>query len=134
MSPVGIVNCYRRIVLYFFLMIRRPPRSTLFPYTTLFRSSPAWSGVKFFGKRVQTFGCIDAWVHADRDQLQRQSAFFGILLHSPKGCGEWRATGGTGREDEVDRDCFAFDQIAVEIELLAVLIIDASVRNLRRGE
>src|SRR3712207_8316131 len=24
---------------YFFLMIRRPPRSTLFPYTTLFRSA-----------------------------------------------------------------------------------------------
>src|SRR3712207_8016344 len=27
------------IVVFFFLMIRRPPRSTLFPYTTLFRSS-----------------------------------------------------------------------------------------------
>src|SRR6266511_5085056 len=27
---------------FFFLMIRRPPRSTLFPYTTLFRS-PAWT-------------------------------------------------------------------------------------------
>src|SRR6266540_6638332 len=27
--------------LFFFLMIRRPPRSTLFPYTTLFRSQPA---------------------------------------------------------------------------------------------
>src|SRR3954462_13772592 len=26
------------VQLYFFLMIRRPPRSTLFPYTTLFRS------------------------------------------------------------------------------------------------
>src|SRR3712207_9513158 len=26
-------------LLFFFLMIRRPPRSTLFPYTTLFRSS-----------------------------------------------------------------------------------------------
>src|SRR4029077_18886475 len=26
------------LVSYFFLMIRRPPRSTLFPYTTLFRS------------------------------------------------------------------------------------------------
>src|SRR2546428_10273825 len=25
---------------FFFLMIRRPPRSTLFPYTTLFRSAP----------------------------------------------------------------------------------------------
>src|SRR3712207_7726728 len=28
--------CY--VFLFFFLMIRRPPRSTLFPYTTLFRS------------------------------------------------------------------------------------------------
>src|SRR5258708_22285665 len=27
------------IILFFFLMIRRPPRSTLFPYTTLFRST-----------------------------------------------------------------------------------------------
>src|SRR2546421_4773498 len=27
--------------LFFFLMIRRPPRSTLFPYTTLFRSRSA---------------------------------------------------------------------------------------------
>src|SRR3712207_8836620 len=27
------------IPLFFFLMIRRPPRSTLFPYTTLFRSA-----------------------------------------------------------------------------------------------
>src|SRR6266478_8578639 len=26
------------IFIFFFLMIRRPPRSTLFPYTTLFRS------------------------------------------------------------------------------------------------
>src|SRR2546428_8190807 len=29
---------------FFFLMIRRPPRSTLFPYTTLFRSLRAPSG------------------------------------------------------------------------------------------
>src|SRR5256886_5822820 len=27
------------VVYFFFLMIRRPPRSTLFPYTTLFRSA-----------------------------------------------------------------------------------------------
>src|SRR5687767_15799499 len=26
------------VLIFFFLMIRRPPRSTLFPYTTLFRS------------------------------------------------------------------------------------------------
>src|SRR2546427_6942119 len=30
---------------FFFLMIRRPPRSTLFPYTTLFRS-PALMGIE----------------------------------------------------------------------------------------
>src|SRR3712207_8844400 len=29
------------LVFFFFLMIRRPPRSTLFPYTTLFRSARA---------------------------------------------------------------------------------------------
>src|SRR2546426_5108002 len=28
---------------FFFLMIRRPPRSTLFPYTTLFRSLQDWT-------------------------------------------------------------------------------------------
>src|SRR5215211_8508226 len=32
-----MVNYYM-LVLFFFLMIRRPPRSTLFPYTTLSRS------------------------------------------------------------------------------------------------
>src|SRR5688572_32057567 len=30
---------------FFFLMIRRPPRSTLFPYTTLFRSTHAKIGL-----------------------------------------------------------------------------------------
>src|SRR6266536_4753136 len=32
----------RLLYCLFFLMIRRPPRSTLFPYTTLFRSCWAW--------------------------------------------------------------------------------------------
>src|SRR5688572_30993378 len=39
--------CGLRLVCFFFLMIRRPPRSTLFPYTTLFRSgltAPAGGG------------------------------------------------------------------------------------------
>src|SRR2546430_12437630 len=31
-------------MMFFFLMIRRPPRSTLFPYTTLFRSSQLAEG------------------------------------------------------------------------------------------
>src|SRR5438874_13268127 len=32
------MSSYFYTCLFFFLMIRRPPRSTLFPYTTLFRS------------------------------------------------------------------------------------------------
>src|SRR3989454_7375815 len=41
--PVAIVR-----LLFFFLMIRRPPRSTLFPYTTLFRSY--WSSASRFSR------------------------------------------------------------------------------------
>src|SRR2546426_10893690 len=36
--------------IFFFLMIRRPPRSTLFPYTTLFRSAPARSAPQRSGR------------------------------------------------------------------------------------
>src|ERR1035437_4112426 len=40
----------KRCYFFFFLMIRRPPRSTLFPYTTLFRSD-------WMGQRVLDVGC-----------------------------------------------------------------------------
>src|SRR5256885_12092870 len=53
MSALGYRFYKSKILVFFFLMIRRPPRSTLFPYTTLFRSrislwmllrpSPGWS-------------------------------------------------------------------------------------------
>src|SRR5947208_7309521 len=37
---------------FFFLMIRRPPRSTLFPYTTLFRSPWVNDFYEFMGEHV----------------------------------------------------------------------------------
>ena len=40
------------IFFFFFLMIRRPPRSTLFPYTTLFRSADSLSNVTVFGNEL----------------------------------------------------------------------------------
>src|SRR5688572_33446384 len=40
---------------FFFLMILRPPRSTLFPYTTLFRSNRYTSGCAGVG--LCNFGC-----------------------------------------------------------------------------
>src|SRR2546430_14590848 len=38
MSLINIIRAFSKFISFFFLMIRRPPRSTLFPYTTLFRS------------------------------------------------------------------------------------------------
>src|SRR5438270_7525115 len=42
--------------LFFFLLIRRPPRSTLFPYTTLFRSVPQFGfGLVGVNHRFESF-------------------------------------------------------------------------------
>src|SRR3712207_6950192 len=40
-------------------MIRRPPRSTLFPYTTLFRSEPAWLGHRR-ASQIRSAWCSEA--------------------------------------------------------------------------
>src|SRR6266581_5480207 len=41
------------ICVLFFLMIRRPPRSTLFPYTTLFRPAPATASRERPGRAIR---------------------------------------------------------------------------------
>src|SRR5258708_31628948 len=57
---------------FFFLMIRRPPRSTLFPYTTLFRSSCAWyPSMRLF--RQPTPGNWDAVFKNVAEELDRKS-------------------------------------------------------------
>src|SRR2546427_2312328 len=53
-------------------MIRRPPRSTLFPYTTLFRSRPAF----FAGRR--TYGFVSSGNAAGQMQMHRS------ILGSPR--------------------------------------------------
>src|SRR5206468_12641533 len=60
-----LLHCRNSILPFFFLMIRRPPSSTLFPYTTLFRShlckNPSLSVPR---TRVQTSSswCLARWV------------------------------------------------------------------------
>src|SRR6185369_17531867 len=49
--------------LFFFLMIRRPPRSTLFPYTTLFRSFG-----ESFRMSTDDFRTRDAEGHSERSE------------------------------------------------------------------
>src|SRR5256885_826736 len=43
-----MVLLFDRLYAFFFLMIRRPPRSTLFPYTTLFRAGHSWACSRVF--------------------------------------------------------------------------------------
>src|SRR2546422_9270809 len=65
--------CESHCFFFFFLMIRRPPRSTLFPYTTLFRSV-FWS--------IIATGCVwplllvvavDSYLETGRLQVDRKS-------------------------------------------------------------
>src|SRR5437763_9603499 len=53
-------------LLFFFLMIRRPPRSTLFPYTTLFRSA----GVELERHVGAVVGRIDHELVADQSRIE----------------------------------------------------------------
>src|SRR5260221_13827946 len=66
--------------MFFFLMIRRPPRSTLFPYTTLFRSSVpsvsscrmvVWSRVTFFIGRYRSTRTLSLKDRRDGLRIQR---------------------------------------------------------------
>src|SRR3712207_8219939 len=56
-------------VLCFFLMIRRPPRSTLFPYTTLFRSRIA--SVSDYSLALRSDGTVVAWGSNTSGQVNR---------------------------------------------------------------
>src|SRR5438067_9693893 len=53
-------------------MIRRPPRSTLFPYTTLFRSAPSHPGQ---GRPVLNGNCGQARSRSEEHTSELQSRF-----------------------------------------------------------
>src|SRR6266567_7700753 len=55
---------------FFFLMIRRPPRSTLFPYTTLFRSEGGSSGTP---ATASPPGCRKAAAWRDRPRDRKST-------------------------------------------------------------
>src|SRR2546422_4966847 len=79
-------------MLFFFLMIRRPPRSTLFPYTTLFRSTPA-----FRRNRNRRHACRGPFPRVVREA----SRFLGgcEILPAPKNREASRTTRGNRSEE-----------------------------------
>src|SRR2546430_16386065 len=58
---------------FFFLMIRRPPRSTLFPYTTLFRSRDI-EDVPDLLKRIQCLERRGRTINIDRKSTRLNSS------------------------------------------------------------
>ena len=90
-----------RIILWFFFvfMLRRPTRSTLFPYTTLFRSGPSQFGDIF--NKVPTFYEIisSPWFCAYLALTLNSAAyttqiFYGALKSVPQG--QWQACEALG--------------------------------------
>src|SRR3712207_7879394 len=74
----------------FFLMIRRPPRSTLFPYTTLFRSQLAGTGPLVWKRWDGPNGLraeIDALAAAHPDLVRPQ-----VIGHSVQGREDRKST------------------------------------------
>src|SRR3712207_7596737 len=70
---------------FFFLMIRRPPRSTLFPYTTLFRSGQLLALLldaeeEELGQARQPL--VDRREHGDGAALRRAQALDGVDARS----------------------------------------------------
>src|SRR6201999_4636410 len=63
------------LLLFFFLMIRRPPRSTLFPYTTLFRSAKH-AAEHIISEYVAKI--LEDVFHTDRKSTRLNSSHLGI--------------------------------------------------------
>src|SRR5688572_32512670 len=74
------------ILSFFFLMIRRPPRSTLFPYTTLFRSleHPDTCSNLLRSRVAEAWGLVPERSEEHTSELQSQSNLVCRLLLEKK--------------------------------------------------
>src|SRR2546422_2142661 len=92
--------------LFFFLMIRRPPRSTLFPYTTLFRSAisgvSAWRQSASFGSTPSTARSVRSEEHTSELQ-SRLHLVCRLLLEKKK---KKKTAKSTVRKARVDGDAY----------------------------
>src|SRR5688572_30976156 len=74
------------VLVFFFLMIRRPPRSTLFPYTTLFRSGGPRGRLLRFARDQAIRGALIGVKRSEEhtSELQSQSKLVCRLLLEKK--------------------------------------------------
>src|SRR5246127_5813943 len=89
---MGRVVCLS-LTFFFFLMIRRPPRSTLFPYTTLFRSNRTRSCSASLATGRRTEATFTRRSEEHTSELQSQSNLVCRLLLEKKKKLKHRQTG-----------------------------------------
>src|SRR5215813_3124727 len=93
----------------FFLMIRRPPRSTLFPYTTLFRSDVARATVDRLEARVKQ-------LELDLDDTVLRAPTGGIVLEKLKEVSEIAVPGGFSGSGDLIRIANT-DELRAELDI-----------------
>src|SRR3989441_10809368 len=99
-------------------MIRRPPRSTLFPYTTLFRSPDGW------GVRDEEVVAGREQVHAGAAERSGRRPEAG-LVHDPAGGAaqhDRRAADAAEESEEVPRPVARSEEHTSELQSLAYLV------------
>src|SRR5262245_65850954 len=79
-AVVSVVAVGAHFCVFFFLMIRRPPRSTLFPYTTLFRS-PAGPRAAMAGRGGRPLGAAADPAAGHRGRSEEHTSELQSLRH-----------------------------------------------------
>src|SRR3712207_6291450 len=103
---------------FFFLMIRRPPRSTLFPYTTLFRSRTEMFALRTLNNQPsETETVIDTVVRAVT-QLSRQRTGALIVIER-----------STGLQEFADRGVILDARLSVPL-LLNIFFVNSPLHDL----
>ena len=104
-------------MLFFFLMIRRPPRSTRFPYTTLFRSERprGWERKKFFIAVTPSAGVKFAGLQGREAYVYLKKFGDRLAFISPEI--SVRSTGDKSSKDAVDT--IFTDTVLIDVPIIA---------------
>ena len=104
-----MLDCFNYFLFFFFLMIRRPPRSTLFPYTTLFRSEEVAaerkemedkaSNIVIYGMKESEKSEREEQIKEEKENVKKMVEAIGVEVEEKEIVYRFRA----GKKDEIGR-------------------------------